>query len=78
MREAAVNVEDLPSDDHGVSVETSIADAAVSGAPTPSAAPTLQKPLVAAPQQKKPANGSTTKPAQSSTLVRKNPFGDEQ
>lgn len=78
MREAAVNVEDLPSDDHGVSVETSIADAAVSAAPAPSAAPTLQKPLVAAPQQKKPPNGSTTKPAQSSTLVRKNPFGDEQ
>lgn len=79
LREAAVNVEDLPSDDRGVSVETIDADASVSAIPVASATPPpVQKPLATNVQPKKPASQSSSKPAASSTLVRKNPFDDEK
>jgi pSer/pThr/pTyr-binding forkhead associated (FHA) protein len=78
LREAAVNVEDLPSDDRGVAIETFDADAAVSAVPVASTAPALaQKPIGTSTQPKKPVNAATSKPASSSTLVRKNPFGDQ-
>lgn len=79
LREAAVNVEDLPSDDRGVAIETIDADAAVSAVPVASTAPLLaQKPAATSTQPKKPPSPTSSKPATSSTLVRKNPFGDEK
>ena len=77
LREAAVNVEDLPSDARTLTVETIDADAA---AVAPSTSPALaQKPGATGTQPKKPLSpGTSSKPAASSTLVRKNPFGDEK
>lgn len=70
LREAAVNVEDLPSDARSVVIDTIDVDAAA--APTASTSAVLAQP-------KKPVNpGTSSKPAASSTLVRKNPFGDEK
>lgn len=78
LREAAVNVEDLPSDARNVAVETFDADAAVSAAPVAPAPPIVAEKPIAAQPKKAVSAGTSSKPAASSTLVRKNPFDDEK